>query len=716
MKFFQKWSARAKALNSEYGKAFSAEVPGNIQWDYAVATGNENYQFSDNVKFFESIEDYEWRYFTKLRFDKESDEAVFFVAEGIDYTFKILLDGNTLYSGEGMYSKTELDITNAAKNGSLLEVVVYPSPKRVGAQKGTREEADDCCKPPVCYGWDWNPRLLISGIWQPAYIETRRQGYIKNCEPFYELNENYTLATICFETECESSVTYTLTAPDGNTIYSGPDPSFSVKDPELWWCQGHGKPALYKWTAKSCDDEKSGYIGFKTIELVHNEGCTSLPLMPKGRYFAPITIKLNGKRIFAKGSNYVNPEVFSGRTTDDILKKQVKLAKDANMNILRCWGGAGPQKQKFYEECDKSGIMVWQEFMLACNCYKNTKHYLSVLEKEATAIIKLLRSHASLVIWCGGNELFNNWSNMSEQSHALRLLNKLCYELDRNTPFLATSPEYGMAHGGYTFLDITNGEDVMQKFIKSRNTAYTEFGVPSVAKKEKLLSIIPENELFPASDSPAWCAHHGFNAWVKDSWVCMEILEHYFGKSENLDEIIENSNLLQCEGYKAIFEEARKQWGHCSAAINWCFNEPWITAAGNSIVSYPCDPKPAYYAVKDALRAQMPSARIPKFCWQSGESFTAEIWYLNDGPDSVEDIVEIVLKFGNEEHKLLSWQTGAVKPNENLLGPAVNFKLPEPPNTERFILKLVSANENDSEYTLLLKAPTDTASVATMNF
>lgn len=82
--------------------------------------------------------------------------------------------------------------------------------------------------------------------------------------------------------------------------------------------------------------------------------------------------------------------------------------------------------------------MVWQEFMLSCNNYIGTKRYLKVLEKEARSIVRVLRSHPCLVIWCGGNELFNNWSGMDDQSSALRLLNKICYEEDFEKPFLMT--------------------------------------------------------------------------------------------------------------------------------------------------------------------------------------------------------------------------------------------------------------------------------------
>ena len=94
--------------------------------------------------------------------------------------------------------------------------------------------------------------------------------------------------------------------------------------------------------------------------------------------------------------------------------------------MLRSWGGGIVNKDAFFECCDRRGIMVWQEFPLSCNCYPDDPEYLAVLEREAAAIIRRLRRHPSLAVWCGGNELFNNWSGMTDQSLPLRLVYALC--------------------------------------------------------------------------------------------------------------------------------------------------------------------------------------------------------------------------------------------------------------------------------------------------
>src|SRR5690606_14640137 len=126
----------------------------------------------------------------------------------------------------------------------------------------------------------------------------------------------------------------------------------------------------------------------------------------------------------------------------------------------------------------------WQEFPLACNSYTDKKKYLDVLEQEAISIVKKVKQYACLAIWSGGNELFNSWSRMTDQSLALRLLNSICLKLNPTVPFIPTSPLYGMAHGNYVFYDPQSESEVFEWMPQSKNTAYTEFGIAGVSNLE----------------------------------------------------------------------------------------------------------------------------------------------------------------------------------------------------------------------------------------
>ena len=693
MRYYQKWQGRS--VNR--GEWFSATVPGNIQLDYAQANGFLNHQYACNCEQFNVIENDTFEYKTTLDFCARDGEKVYFISGGIDYAYEIYLDGELIYAHEGMYSPVELDITDKARKSSDLTVKILPHPKTTTGRAGTRDEADQSVKPALQYGWDFQPRLIVSGMWKDAYIETRDEDYAK-CEVFTTLNDDFTVGEVNFDIKCKNSPVITVFSPDNEILYSGTDEKITIQNPKLWWCNGQGDANLYRYEIKSGKNETSGTFAFRRIKLVRNEGAIDPDGFPKSRYAPPVTIELNGRRIFAKGTNWVFPEVFFGAETGELCAEQVKLVSQANMNIIRVHGGAGMQKDAFYDACDRYGIMVWQEFTLACNDYRDGKEYMKVLECESAAMIKSLRSHPCIAIWCGGNELFNGWSGMTEQSPALRLLNKQCYELDCGTPFIYTSPLYAMAHGGYEFYIPEQDSDVFTIFSSSKNIAYTEFGVASASPLENLKKVIPQDELFPPKPTKAWITHHGFLAWKKDSHLYIKTLEKYFGKAKSIEDIVYQSQLLQSIGYQAIFEEARKQWPYCSMALNWCLNEPWITSANNSIIAYPCTPKPAYYAIKNALRPTTFSARIKKFNFSANEIFEAELWLLNDTQQAVADTVKAVLIVGENEIELLDWKATATA-NANAQGPTVRCVLPSV-DTDKITLKLIAQNGRENEYYL----------------
>lgn len=703
MIFQQQWMG-ARVRDGVTGEWFPATVPGNIQADYAAYMDFPDVNYADSCKLYEELEDDAWVYRTHVQCGPKENERVFFVTKGIEYAYRVLVGGQEILRHEGMFSPVEADITEALERSDLLEVYIEPHPKRAGADV-CRDQADQCCKPAVEYNWDWHPRLLVSGLWDETYIETRGSDYITACSVSYELSKDLRSADVTFHIEGADPV-LELYDPDGKLLYRGTDRRLHLEDIRLWWCAGQGEQALYTWRATTGTDEKSGHIGLRRVKLVMNGGAWDEPSQfPKSRSTPPITLELNGRRIFAKGSNWVPPEIFNGRLCKETYEKQLRLVRSANMNILRSWGGAVVNKDVFFDLCDRLGIMVWQEFPLACNNYKGTKSYLAVLEQEATAIINRLKTHPCLVLWCGGNELYNNWSKMTDQSLALRLLNKLCYELDWNTPFLMTSPVMGMGHGHYAFLDLPTGKTVFEMFRESACTAYTEFGVPSIAPMEVLERVIPAELLHSPAPGTPWETHKGYGSWNQageDSWLCMEIMDKIFGKQDSMESYVRKSNWLQCEGLKCIFEESRRQKPACSMAINWCFNEPWNNVAGPVIVAWPCNPKPGYYAVQDALRPVMPSAGISSFTWEAGSLFRAEIWLLNDSPCEVSDTVRVYLECAGEKQLLLSWDTGILPPGENKRGHVVQAILPQCEEQCPIFLTL-EAECGISRYALLMK-------------
>lgn len=256
MKVYMEWQARAVRRNGPT-QWFPAEVPGNVQYDYGRMLGCGDISVGDNVTKFRETEDYTWEYRTWLSFEEVAGEKAYFVSEGIDYRFDILIDGQKMMEHEGMFSRVELDVTG--RSGQEMVIRIHPHPKSELAKYEDRDQANQSVKPPVCYEWDWHPRMLVSGLWQEAYIELRTEDYISRCEPFYTLSDDFSRAELRFEVECAAEPEITLYDPDGNIAGSGKN--MTVENPKLWWCNGQGEPNLYKYVARTEGHEVSGFIG-----------------------------------------------------------------------------------------------------------------------------------------------------------------------------------------------------------------------------------------------------------------------------------------------------------------------------------------------------------------------------------------------------------------------------------------------------------------------
>ncbi|EDY80691.1 Glycosyl hydrolases family 2, immunoglobulin-like beta-sandwich domain [Verrucomicrobiia bacterium DG1235] len=701
-------------------KWVNASVPGAVQLDWASAEGWPHFWQDGDVGRYAWMEKVYWVYETTLpRLEELDGKRLFFVSGGVDYRFLVRVGDRTVHGQEGMFRRVELDLTDVAKGGETLEVVVFPIPDS-GLGEG-RIEASHSVKPAVSYGWDFHPRLVPTGIWRETFLELRSAQHIKELEFDYVVEDDFSVVKldISVELSCLASGVFEWSlvdsegeVVDGETVnldqQSIVDGACEVHDPDLWWPRGYGDQSMY-FLAVSLHgengellDTKRRRIGFRSCRLVMNEGAwEESPEMPKSRSVAAMTLEVNGKRIFVKGSNWVAPDVFPGVVGEDAYRPLLEKAASCHFNLLRCWGGSAVGKPSFFEQCDRLGLMVWQDFPLACNCYSESPEFLDTLGQEAAAIVKQLKGHPCVVIWCGGNELFNSWSGMTDQSKAIRLLNKKCYELDPDTPFLPTSPIMGVGHGGYLFRDQL-GKECFEVFQTARNSAYVEFGIPGPASVEKLRSLIPEDQLFPPRSEGVWRQRHGFGAWECDegSWLCMDTVERYFGRPESIEELVVWGQLMQAEGLKGLYEEARRQKPYCSMAINWCFNEPWPAAANNSIISWPCEPKPALRAVRQSCRPTLASARVKRFSWKAGDLFEAELWMLHDGPNSVKgDRVEAYLRFGDDESFVLGWYFDALEEGENRVGPVLRFRVPEiEEQTFKLILRVEGRPDWNSEY------------------
>jgi beta-mannosidase len=723
-----KWELSwAQKINDAPSAWITAEVPGAVQIDIARDKKWGPFYYAENWKDYLPYEDNYYTY--RTNFSKpalKNGERLFFISKGIDYEFDIYLNNEKLFHQEGMFTPVKLDLTDKlvpiAIGTNELKVQVYPVPKLYPTPLN-RGQAANVTKPAVSYGWDFHPRLVPLGIWDETFLEVQPGAYVNDVWVNYQLGNRFDAASITLTAKGRNlsgnRYVWKLLDKEGKEVLnktgniSSPEAEFTaeLQNPSLWWPHDQGTPYLYASVFELQDgngntiQKVSQKVGFRRIKLVMNSGAWQEPEgYPKSRSNPPAQFEINGRRIFAKGSNMVNADVFPGTITRERYNKLLDLVKGANFNIVRLWGGAIINKEPFYELCDEKGILVWQEFPLACNNYPDNPHYLQILEQEATSIILKIKKHPCLALWCGGNELFNSWSGMTDQSLALRLLNSLTLKLDPQTPFNPTSPLSGMAHGHYVFRDWDTGEEVYARMKRSHYTAYTEFGMPAPASVEILKKIIPENELWPPKEGTSWDSHHGFKAWIGETHLVKDMLASYFGPAKNLEELVEEGQLLQGEGFKAIFEEARRQKPYCAMALNWCFNEPWYCAANNSIVSYPDTPKPGYYEVSKACRPFCASATLTKFKWTDREEFSTKLWLLNDLPEAVPGgKITVKLVAGDKSMEIMKWEYPKLTANTNMEGPVTApVRLPSW-NTSRIklVVEIEGKPEYSSEYTIL---------------
>lgn len=710
-------------------KFVPALVPGAVQLDWARANGIPFPEYAGNTADYRWMEDVFWLYRARLDdLNYGPDEDAFFVCGGVDYRFQVRLGGLLVHEQEGMFTPFEVPLPRDLSSGNLLEILIFPAPKSFPSPDD-RAQANRSAKPAVSYGWDFHPRLIPAGIWEDARIEIRSRCHLTEAETLTTVNDEFDRGflnlTARLSRPSTGSLVWQVFDPDGHPVLtqtcSAEQAEIAlhavIDQPKLWWPNGHGDHPLYISRLDLLDangrvsDRRESRVGFRRIRLVKNPQSftdATQDEYPRGPMIVPITFEVNGKPIFTKGSNWVSPDIFPGRITSETYRPLLEAASAANLNILRCWGGAIVQKDGFFDLCDELGLMVWQEFPLSCNYYEG-EEYLRVLDQESRSIIRRLRSRACLALWCGGNELFNAWSGggMTEQDHAMRLLNHNTYELDPSRPFMHTAPLYGMGHGCYVFA-LPDGTELFEYLPKRRFAAYSELGVPSPSPLETLERIIPNSEQFPPRRSPAWIARHGYNAWdgSPGSWLEFDFLQRYFGEFNDLAEIVEAGQWLQAQGLRFFFEEGRRQKPYCSLVMNWCLNENWPTAANSSLIAWPALPKPALNAVGLACRPVLASARPARLRWSPGELFCADLFILNDSYQALPaGTLDAFLHLEDRDIHLLTWDFQTGEANANIPGPQIRLPL-DGIRGRRFELdlKVQGRPEWDSRYAFLLRS------------
>ena len=706
------WSDTAEG---EQSQRIPAVVPGFVQADWAAAHGIPSYLEGDHEEEYAWMEDKFWHYFTEI-FVEDNGLVPFLCLDGVDYQYDLLLNGDKVLSHEGLFTRTRTDLSAYQGQTVEVQVRVYPAPKAPGAvnKRGMGWESAESCKPAFTYGWDWCPRLVTLGLADEAYVEYRPAVRISSLEVAYRLTDTDDAAVISLEYTLSGAGTVRVTVQDAaghvaaRKEFEGElqgKETLVLERPALWWPHNHGGQPIYTLKTELLadgvvTDSWKRRISFRRVRLVHNDG------VKQDRHswtelLQPMTFEINGRRIFVQGSNWVPPEMCRGSLKKDHIRTLLTLLKDANMNILRVWGGGYLHPDWFYDMCDEMGIMVWQEFPLACAMYSEKDSYLKVLNQEASSMVRQLRTHGCLALWCGGNELYFPVAGMSQQSKSLRLLNSVSLMLDPDTPYWPTTPQHGLRHGPYSASVQGKNYEHLSLVCDTNFLGYAEFGCGCVSDYDYIKTVLSPEELANPFESSNWEHRHG------NHHLCGWALKTVTGyEGQVLKTIADLSDELQAACYQSLFEEMRRKWPHTSLALNWCFNEPWQTMAGNGLVHYPAIPRTSYYTVKNALRPRMLSLRFTKLGWAPGEDLPVQAYLLNDCREAAPAGTAVIRV--EADGQLLGeweWHFGCTAESSNQADPQIHcFTVPDA--EEKRITLTISSREHpqwDSVYRLFVR-------------
>ncbi|WP_051941197.1 glycoside hydrolase family 2 protein [Phaeacidiphilus oryzae] len=573
--------------------------------------------------------------------------------EGVDHEATVLVDGHELAHHEGMFVPFEVDVSRYADGGEhLLAVVVYPAPAnepQVGRTDRVRVH-----KARMNYGWDFCPRMVHQGIWQPVRLEVAGPVRLRDAVVGARPDEDGRRGTITVEAALEAAepgeLRIAVRAPDGAAVASAVLPfsptrgrlsvELAVPEPELWWPNGHGRQPLYtvETGVVDRDGRRSGRpvvrsTGFRRVRLVANPGAPADAL--------PYTLEVNGRRLYAKGWNWVPQDALYGVPRPERLDHLLGLAAEAGVNLLRVWGGGLIETEEFYRRCDRLGLLVWQEFSLSSSGIDSVPAedagYLDLMEREARTIVPALRHHPALAVWGPGNELHHTATATPLDESSSPVIDRLARTvaaLDPDRCWLPGSPSGG------DFLNIREnlaaaperqhdvhgpwehqGLGAHQELYDAGNCLlHSEFGVEGMANRRTWEAVVPAGRGWPTGRDNPLMEHLG--AWWNNTPLVAEV---FGGRLDGVDLMRRASQQLQYDGLRYAVEANLRRAPRSGGAIPWQFNEPFPNAWCTAAVDHRGDPKPAYHGVRRAYRENHVCAGFGTQAWAGRDRFEARV-------------------------------------------------------------------------------------------
>ncbi len=629
-----------KGVNERTKQCYSLQVPGFVQQDLTDAGVLPDAYYTLFEPEIEWVEHDDWTYRRTFKLEPEmlATAKLELVFEGIDTYAEVYVNGHRLGQTDNMFMPHRFDMLHAAEAENEL-VVRIASPTRV-LQEKERAFGEPMQlwngiparlfgrKAQYGYGWDWGARLVTVGIHKSVYIEageairTERLGYA-----IASLNEEQAVviaklpAVMSQQQELASEVSFRLY--DGDRLcaeYQGQrtlkpgeqvvEAALTVEQPKLWYPIGHGDQPLYRLeaelTAAGEQRSESCTVGLRDMKI-------SMPYDEQGRKFI---FEVNGIPILCKGVNWIPLKLYPNLDTKEEYSKEIARIAAANMNMIRIWGGGTYENHAFYDECDRLGILVWQDFMFACGDYPDDDAFCELVRQEAEHVVREFGYHPSIVLWCGNNEnqsFIERSRKHRSQGYGEKLyfdiLARVC-ESDTLRPYWPTSPyalqydrvgpegDYGDEH----YWAVWGRGEPYEKYRQSRGRFVSEFGMQSY----------PSMRVLDQVDADASLRDPQFDAMQKSPHGLQKLLFYTAGDyrlpQEKLAFVYVNQ-LMQANALRYGVEHWLSRMPDTSGALIWQWSDLWPSISW-SLEDYAKVLKPSYYYMKRSFQSPNVVAKV----------------------------------------------------------------------------------------------------------
>jgi beta-mannosidase len=629
---------------------YPAEVPGCVHTDLMTAGVIPNPYLDGNEAALRWMYDIDWRYTTVLDPDTVPverigpGERVDLVFEGIDTigTVRVGPSGKGLSKIDlgrtyNMHRSYRFDISSHLSGAPLeLEVDLDSATAYAEAERtrlGDRPSAypdapfNFIRKMACSFGWDWGPDLRTAGLWKPVRLERWNVARLAQVVPIVTLdsagNGRVELRIDLERLDSEAQLTLAaevLGRHAESTVDAGASTAtlvIDVPDAPVWWPIGFGDQPLADLTLILTEDDQEldrweRRIGFRTVEL---------DTSPDG-IGTRFTFSINGQPVFIKGANWIPDDHFLTRITAEQVARRLDQASAANMNLLRIWGGGIYETEDFYRACDERGLLVWQDFLLACAAYPEESPLWEEIEAEARENVVRLAPHPSLVLFNGGNE--NLWGHQDWHwkerlddrtwgaRYACELFPTITADLDPTRPYSDNSPYSpgGDAervhpndpdHGTHHQWEVWNRIDY-SAYRSEIPRFCSEFGFQAPPAWRTLIDWVHgvDGGSLDSTNDPKNDANFLLHQKAADGNDKLDRgLAPHLGIPASFADWHWATQLNQARAVAYAIDHYRRWWPRTAGAIVWQLNDCWPVTSWAAIDSVG-RPKPLWYALRRA--------------------------------------------------------------------------------------------------------------------